>query len=223
MPGVKRQASPPARRQRAERTRARIVLAAARLFRARGYAATTMDAIAADAKVAVQTVYFTFHTKGELLEAVVDAAIAGDESTTTQRTAWWLQIESEPDAARRFEFMVDAAADVADRLTPLLPELQAAASSDPAMADRVRTRLTERRRFMERVVAATARRGQLRVGLEPGVATDIVFAVAGTELFGLLVGVCGWTVAEWKTWTLGTLRGQVLGLDGPSVPASQET
>lgn len=52
---------------------------------------------------------------------------------------------------------------------------------------------------------------------------DIVFAVAGTGLFGLLIGVCGWTVAEWKTWTLGTLRGQVLGLDGPSVPASQET
>jgi hypothetical protein len=52
---------------------------------------------------------------------------------------------------------------------------------------------------------------------------DIVFAVAGTGLFGLLIGVCGWTVAEWKTWTLGRLRGQVLWLDGPGVPASQET
>jgi len=53
--------------------------------------------------------------------------------------------------------------------------------------------------------------------------SDIVVAVAGTGLFGLLIGVCGWTVAEWKTLTLGTLRGQVLGLDGASVPASQET
>ncbi|MDQ2913958.1 MAG: hypothetical protein M3T56_11965 [Chloroflexota bacterium] len=29
--------------------------------------------------------------------------------------------------------------------------------------------------------------------------SDIVFAVAGTGLFALLIGVCGWTVAEWKT------------------------
>ena len=39
----------------------------------------------------------------------------------------------------------------------------------------------------------------------------------------LLIGVRGWTVAEWKTMRLGTLRGRVLGLDSRSVPASQET
>ena len=39
---------------------------------------TTMDAIAADAGVAVQTVYFTFHTKAELLLAAM--TVAGGES-----------------------------------------------------------------------------------------------------------------------------------------------
>jgi hypothetical protein len=56
-----------------------------------------------------------------------------------------------------------------------------------------------------------------------GYAWKLFVAVAGTGLFGLLIGLCGWTVAEWKTWTLGTLRGQVLRLDGPGVLASQET
>ena len=59
-------AVPGARRTRADATRRRMVDAAAKLFAQRGYAATTMAAIAQQAGVAVQTVYFTFHSKTEL-------------------------------------------------------------------------------------------------------------------------------------------------------------
>lgn len=45
------------RRQRAEETRARAVAAATRVFLARGYAGATIPAIAAEAGVALQTVY----------------------------------------------------------------------------------------------------------------------------------------------------------------------
>ncbi|MGH2394330.1 MAG: helix-turn-helix domain-containing protein, partial [Candidatus Limnocylindria bacterium] len=57
----------PSRRQRAAATRRRIGEAAFRLFALSGYAATTMEAIAREAGVAVQTVYFTFHTKAAVL------------------------------------------------------------------------------------------------------------------------------------------------------------
>ena len=66
------------RRERAKATRRRIAEAALARFSGQGYAATTMDAIAADASIAVQTVYFTFHTKAELLIAALK--IAGSRS-----------------------------------------------------------------------------------------------------------------------------------------------
>jgi AcrR family transcriptional regulator len=58
---------PPTRRDRADATRLRIVKAAYELFCERGYAGTMLSDVAAAAGVAVQTVRFNFHTKGELL------------------------------------------------------------------------------------------------------------------------------------------------------------
>src|SRR4029079_4565169 len=65
------------RRERAKATRRRIAVAALARFSQHGYAATTMATIAHDAGVAVQTVYFTFHTKAELLIAALTIAGGG--------------------------------------------------------------------------------------------------------------------------------------------------
>ena len=58
------------RRAQAATTRRDILLAAQRLFDQRGFAATTMDAIAAEAGVALKTVYVGFDTKSGLLRAL---------------------------------------------------------------------------------------------------------------------------------------------------------
>src|SRR6476659_4253714 len=59
-------------------TRARIVDAAGRLFSERGYGATTIDAVAVEADVAVETVYARFKNKRNLLDAYLDMSIVGD-------------------------------------------------------------------------------------------------------------------------------------------------
>src|SRR5687767_15454664 len=64
-------------KQRALVTRRRMLRAAYELFCERGYAATTMNLIAERASVAVQTLYFTFHTKAAILEEAVGAAVLG--------------------------------------------------------------------------------------------------------------------------------------------------
>jgi AcrR family transcriptional regulator len=62
------------------RARLRITQAAYALFCERGYTGTTMADIAHTADVAVQTVYFTFHTKRALLsEAYAYAVHAPDD------------------------------------------------------------------------------------------------------------------------------------------------
>ena len=65
------------RSRQAAETRRRIVDAAARLFLRHGYAATTMNAIAAEAGVAVQTVYASIRTKRDVLEMVIQLMVRG--------------------------------------------------------------------------------------------------------------------------------------------------
>ena len=59
----------PTRREKALATRERIVRAAIDVFAEAGFVGARMNDIAARAEVAVQTVYFVFHTKAELLSA----------------------------------------------------------------------------------------------------------------------------------------------------------
>ena len=66
------------RARQAAATRARIIEAAGRLFAERGYGATTIDAVATEADVAVETVYARFKNKRNLLEAYLDTSIVGD-------------------------------------------------------------------------------------------------------------------------------------------------
>ena len=56
-----------------------MIRAAIEVFTEAGYVGARMSDIADRAGVAVQTVYFTFHTKAELLQACFDFAVLGPE------------------------------------------------------------------------------------------------------------------------------------------------
>src|SRR5689334_10829413 len=68
----------PRRQAQAEATRAAIGRAAGRLFAERGYAGTTMQAIADEAGVAVESVYKA-GSKAQLLRRAHEEAVAGDD------------------------------------------------------------------------------------------------------------------------------------------------
>ena len=68
----------PRRLEQAAATRTAIIDAASRLFAENGYAATTMAAIPAEARVAVKSVY-TLAVKSQLLLLAVDRAVVGDD------------------------------------------------------------------------------------------------------------------------------------------------
>ena len=76
---VKRSYSSAKREAQARETRRSILDAAHELFVATGYAATTIQAIAERAGVAVQTVYAVFGTKRELLRQLIESTITGDD------------------------------------------------------------------------------------------------------------------------------------------------
>jgi len=63
------------RARQAAETRRTVLSAATRLFIERGWAATTLAAVAAEAGTAVETVYSAFGSKSGLLIAAIDVAI----------------------------------------------------------------------------------------------------------------------------------------------------
>ena len=71
----------PRRAEQAAATREAIITAASRLFGENGYAATTMAAIAAAARVTPKSVY-SLAEKPQLLLLAVDRAIVGDDEPT---------------------------------------------------------------------------------------------------------------------------------------------
>ena len=76
----KRRYHSPRRQEQAAATRRSILEAAQRLFEQHGYAATTMEAIADEAGVALKTVYVAFVTKSGVLRGLWDLLLKGDES-----------------------------------------------------------------------------------------------------------------------------------------------
>ena len=125
----------PSRRDRAQATRLRITKAAYNLFCERGYAGTTMDDIAVAAGVAVQTVYFTFHTKSELLSRAYDFAVLGEgDPLPPEEQAWFARMIDEPDLIPSLRHVVEGIGEILRRATPLDTVVRAEAGSDPDTA-----------------------------------------------------------------------------------------
>src|SRR3954468_24645000 len=92
----------PRRREQAAATRLEILTAAQRLFERDGYAATTMAAVAAEARVALKTVYVAFETKSGVLRALWNMLLRGAEGEApVAERAWYREVLDEPDPERQ--------------------------------------------------------------------------------------------------------------------------
>src|SRR4051812_35156260 len=109
----RKSATLPSRRDRAEATHWRIIKAAFACFCERGYAGTTMALIAERAGVAVQTVYFVFHTKAAVLSRAYDFAVMGEEKGRVPwEQPWYREMVAEPDALVALGHLVSGVGDI---------------------------------------------------------------------------------------------------------------
>jgi len=203
------------RRERARATRLRITKAAYNLFCERGYANTTMTEIAEAAGVAVQTVYFAFHTKSELLSRAYDFAVLGEEEPLPpEQQPWYAKMIAEPDVTTALRHTVEGAGAILVRATPLDTVVRASAESDPDTA-RVRA-------FHERLRAEGYRalidtlcgKAALRDGVTPERATHLLLLYLGADAYRVLVHDFGWTHDDWIDWTVATVAEQVFSRPG---------
>jgi AcrR family transcriptional regulator len=182
------------------------------LFVAQGYAATTMEQIGVAAGVAVQTVYYTFKTKGQLLAEVIEVSAARDDNPVPPSRRVWVRemlASSSPD--RVLALGVENGTGIYERVAVLWPAANAAAAADPYVEEYLRDVVANRRGGQRAMVARVAELGGLRTGLDVEQATDLVVVLAGPDVYRGLVQEAGWTVPAYKAWLFTTLVQQLLG------------
>jgi len=171
--------------------------------------ATTIEAIAEAAGVAVQTVYYVFGTKRNVLAAVLDTSVAGDvEPVPVVDRPWVERIADAPDAASALELLVAEAVAIVARTAPVF-EVVRAAAADPEIAVLLADNRRNRRSDQRRLVGMLADAGHLRGDLDADTAADVFYALVNEDVFHLLVGECGWDIARFTTWLTGLLVDQL--------------
>lgn len=194
---------PTLRDERAQVTRRRIADAARTLFRSRGYGATTLQAVAHEAGVAVQTVYAVYGSKAGILHELRDSVLRQPEAD-----ALFEEALREGDAAeklklfarsirRRWEFGHDVVEIHGD-----------AAATDASVRAEVEQVLERRRAGIDRL--ARTLEVQLAPGIDLAHATAIIDALTLPEVYAELTDIARWDSDEFERWLARSLRDQLL-------------
>lgn len=199
----------PKREEQARATRASIVDAAHRLFVDRGYGATTMEAIAAAANVAVQTVYATFGSKVEILKVAVDFAVAGDdEPVSLGERDEARDIASRPDPRERVRLFAHQIAGVAARTAPLIETVRSAAGGSPEAARLWEAIEASRLDGMAEVAAMIGQASGLAV--PPEEARDTLWALCSPAVAVMLLTERGWPPDRYEAWLARAIERMLL-------------
>lgn len=202
------------RQAQARETRRHILEAARRLFIARGYAGTTMEAIAREAGVAVETVYAAFGNKRAILARLVDVAVGGDDQPVAiLDRPEPRRVQAETDQRRQLRLFARGMAEIMGRVGPLWGVMRAAAATEPEIAELVQSQLSARHANLAAVIRAVQRNGPLRAGLTSDEAADILWAESSAEVHHLLTVDRGWTADHYADWLGDTLTTLLLPPD----------
>ena len=191
------------RQRQALWTRRLIVDAARKLFLERGYAATTMDAIAKEAGVAVSTVYAIYKNKRTILRAIREAWHEQTRAREINEEA-----SRQPDPERRLEMVANATRRQWETGGAVVAVYQGAAAADREAAAELEEALRGRRAALDRVVEGMEE--TLRPDLGVDRAAAILRTLCRAEVYRELVDESGWTPDEYEAWLIEALKDQLL-------------
>jgi AcrR family transcriptional regulator len=181
------------RDQQAAQTRHDVLMGAVRLFDSTGWSGTTMAAIAAEAGVAVETIYSGFGNKKQLLRAAMDVAIVGDTAPIplADRPEWARMGVGTFDERVRAGISLQGATH--ERGAAIWMALRDAAETDDEVAtwcaDMERTRRSALRESLAMITDRTFEDDEL---------LDVLWALMGPEVYVKLVRERGWSREQWE-------------------------
>jgi len=194
------------RAEQARLTRARILDAAQRVFAEKGYASSTIEAVAAAAGVAIDTVYAGFGSKRGVLSGLMDVRVGGDDQPIDLLDRSGPQaVRREPNQKRQLEAFAKDVTRIIERARPVDDIMRGAAAVDSEIAA-LRAGLQEHRyQNLLKVVSWVAANGPLREGMTGEAAAAIVWSLTSPEMHRLLRIDRGWTTDRYAEWLAETL------------------
>ena len=189
------------RAEAAAETRRKILDAAYRLFVDRGYEAMTMQAVADDAGVALDTVYDAVGKKPLLARLLVETAISNtDRAVPAEERDYVRRMLATADAATKLAIYAGAVVDIHGRLAPLVRALQSAAPKHPELGALWREISDRRANNMRKLATNLVSTGQTRPGLDVARIADVLWGLAAAETYLLYVEQRGWSPADVEAW-----------------------
>jgi AcrR family transcriptional regulator len=207
----KRRYHSPRRREQAAATRLAILEAADRLFARQGYGATTMAAIAAEAGVALKTVYLAFETKSGMLRALWNLRLrAGRDEVPIAQQEWYREVLEEPDPERQLRLNARNSRAAKLRIATVLEVIHTAAPLDSDIAALWSRIQSDYHANQRAILESLDDKDALRPELEVDRATDILWTINHPNVWHLLVGERGWTPEQYEQWTADLACSQLL-------------
>lgn len=204
MGDVKRRYHAPQREAQAAATRQRILDAAQRRLTGNGWIGATMTSIAADAGVAVQTVYAIFGSKGAILAALLDdvevAAADADDVGDDVSAGPVEQLRRVVAFNRRLFELGGMLIDVA----------QGSRAVDPDLSANVAEGHRRRREAQRPIVERWADRGALRAGLTAADALSMLWTMTSPDVHRLITADGSMTGDAYEAWLTGLLARELL-------------
>ena len=197
-------------------TKRRLAVAAGELFAERGYAGSTVTAIAERAGVSLQTLYLAWGSKRQLLRAFMEMRLSGSPSAVSDNS--WADV-----ARSRLQNSLPADADPQAYLRGVAAFFRAtaepaalgwrlyqdAAAVDPEVRED-QLEFSRRRRGTMAGVLSGLPNSALRQGMTRDDAIDTFMVIAGPESYDLLVGQSGYDLDRFEGWIARTLIAALL-------------
>ena len=193
------------RQQQAQATRRDILQTARRLFAERGYAPTSMNDIATEASVAVQTIYASCGSKRELVLALVDTI---DEEADVATIATQLAESEKPKEI--ISLGVRLTRQLNERCGDIISALLSAAPVEPDAAAAAQ----EGKRRHREGTATTAHKlhalGALRDDVSADAAAALLATLTWQPVYAQLTQEHGWTYDDCERWITTVLVSSLL-------------
>jgi AcrR family transcriptional regulator len=185
-----------------------MLRAAIEVFTEAGYVGARMGDIADRAGVAVQTVYFTFHTKAELLQACFDFAVLGPDRLPPMEQPFLADLPTARSGRAALDAFVRGNTAILTR-SAAVKEVAESAPHEPDAAAVVERSEHLRRDGYGQVVGLLDDRFGLRPGLTGEDATDLLLTLSSSATY-LSLQRYGWSEEKYVEWLTDTLASQLL-------------
>jgi AcrR family transcriptional regulator len=181
-------------------TRRFILAAAKRLFTAQGFDKTTVDGIAAAARVSAPTVYALFKSKEWILKELIHETVFDErDRSLVNETA------SSHDPKQALKVVARIARQVHDAQESEIGLIRGASVLSPELRALVLGEEDIRYERQQFVILALQKEGLLVDTLNTAHARDILWSFTSRDLYRMLVVEKGWSSDEYEAWLGRTL------------------